>query len=267
MKLTSIFEQLENEGASNGLALTSPIQTKHNPSVNESGTLDQQDSYPGSADVDVLDSKWDAQNKRNFNDKFQHMIDTRRSQQPSRKHLGSGLFSYVDQDQSPHEMDNVSRIHSDPNDGGLLWYSIIANNPMLASNPYFPRVKSKTNSGGYPEFVVEKLHSLEVFRGNSEVLRFMLEQALGSYPGPEHIPEVTIAKFVNTIREYVVMGLDDPEASPQFQQVVDLLQDIVNGEGNYAFDIHTGNLMVRITGSAPQLVVGDPLTYYRRRAK
>lgn len=221
-----------------------------------------EDEYPGSVDINSADSEWDSGHKNDFPPAFQKEIERRRRRHPNRKHLGSGLFSYVDQDQSPHEMDNVSRVHSDPNDGSLAWYSIIADNPQLSSNPYLPKVRAKVKAGDYPEFVVEKLYPMSTFKYNSPILRSILSRALGDYPGPEFIPTVTGGAFIQAIREYIVMGLQDPDADPQFQQMVDLLQNIVKNS-NYRFDIHYGNIMFRITGNVPQLVIVDPLSYYK----
>lgn len=206
-------------------------------------------------DVDLDDDQvWNDDHKERFYPEYQDKLDAHRKEYPNRKFIGAGAFSYIDQDQSPHEMDNVHRTHTEELDGGTLWYQMIINTPNASSNPFLPRVISKGRSNGFPTFQVEKLYPLSKISNDQHILDVFMRQVFGTTN-----PEV---KSNWDFSEMIFSAVDQTSGiklTPQFQRVASMINRLMDLHPDLGLDIHAGNLMVRITGNMPQLVVVDPL--------
>lgn len=176
---------------------------------------------------------------------------------PNHKYVGSGSSAYVGRTDDPHEMDTVQRLANEK-DGTSLFYQWLIDNPVAASNPYFPRVKSNKTANGITYSIVERLVPLLNPRLMSEPLMQSQWEHMFSSPVRNTDPE-EIARDIAEDLDFALgrRGIKQREsiADPKLGEAIELL--MTEARTGYP-DIHDGNLMWRITGNRPHLVFTDP---------
>lgn len=182
---------------------------------------------------------------------------------PSHKHLGTGANAYVYQNEDPQEIGNVKRI-SATTDPTSKYLQTILSTPDLHDNPFLPRVHEvKRPSKKTVEIQMEKLYSSMasplVNDDEQLMLRALWERYFNRpYPEPQNYKFIVVAlvKILNSaVEENHYRFIKDP-------QLVEALQFIraFMLKNKAHPDIHYGNVMWRITGNMPQLVITDPLS-------
>jgi len=202
----------------------------------------------------------------------------RQRKQSGHEFMGAGINAYVSGNQSPHEMDNVKRL-SDATDPTARYLKWLHDHPEAANNPYLPRVMNYRQGKDLSRAKIERLIPLTSPKLLSWPLLTSTWEHMFASPAPTHEDinreaneELTDAEaleqFAGMITDAFDLILRGNEGSrhprvmqeiidPQLQQALELLRSIRNG--GYP-DIHTGNVMWRMTGTRPQLVITDPFT-------
>lgn len=179
-------------------------------------------------------------------------------QQPNHKYVGSGAGAYVGRKEDPHEMDNIERI-SDEEDGTALYLKTIAETPELAKNPFFPRVRQQRTENGVTTAIVERLVPFTSDKMNSiPMLQAVWEDLFNAeLPPDDELYEELTKRIEYTLRKNRIgQEIRDDIKNPQFKQAIEWLHTNRLGTA----DLHDGNIMWRITGNRPQLVITDPFS-------
>lgn len=193
-------------------------------------------------------------------------------QNPEHQYVGSGANAYVSKSTSPHEMDNVQRTSSNT-DGTVGFYNWLIDNPEEAANPYFPRVLSlNTNSTTTASAKIERLVSVTSPRVLSTAMMVATAEYMFNEPVPgfedvkatDDLPQDELHEYIATIAEILDRIVANRRVAitikdPQLKAALSDLQYIARSE-HYNVDIHDENIMWRITGNRPHLVITDPFT-------
>lgn len=184
-----------------------------------------------------------------------------------REFKGRGAYAYVDQDKSDHELDNVNRVTSSGNmDGGKVYHQTLFKIQHKINNPFFPKIFSdpgRTDSAIANEYKMEKLYPLTSDKIMSHPSQFqqLLIQLFGQQaaideadvPDSMHNRGVLLADWLSEALLHHVEVRD-----PQLAEALEIIRSIARRNNLHA-DLHPGNLMWRMTGTRPQLVITDPL--------
>lgn len=131
-------------------------------------------------------------------------------------------------------------------------------------NPYFPKIYKAVvhKSVGDPYLILsmEKLHNM-----NHPILKDTARQLLSNlFKGGEiDFDSYGRISFINLEDLAHSLGFDSVESmisasrDPKFKEAYRILKPLLK---KYDDDLHEGNIMVRLTGHGPQLVIIDPLT-------
>lgn len=191
--------------------------------------------------------------------------------------LGAGSFATVSHTDSPSKLNQVKKLgraetftakyskddrreweyaKSVDEDGYLSFIqAVIDTKPR---NPYFPRVinlKVKRDPKGeeiYYDIDLERLHS---FRSLDEDVRTSLSEYM--------FTEEACEKYNGDIVGMISMVLERNRASivkdPELNDALAIIKSIADSSSDFIFDIKADNMMWRMTGNRPQLVITDPL--------
>lgn len=188
------------------------------------------------------------------------------------KTLGSGSFGIVHDVGSGKRLNQVTKIgkgetiNSEPakdveNDGYLSYLRAVYDSG--SSNPYFPRIhdlkimRSKTEALTY-RVNLEKLveFNSDKIIGNEDLMQSIYEDMFGD----------TRIRFGDSITsaiksnlEGALMGKFESIKDPELLSALKLIYRVLKSNPGFVADIHSGNIMWRITGTRPQLVIVDPI--------
>jgi hypothetical protein len=185
---------------------------------------------------------------------------------PGHKPMGWGVNAYVYKNATPDEMDNVKRISS-TSDPTVAYLLAIHNDSTLHNNPFLPRIH-KVNSPGkdISEIQMEKLYPLklpELINDQDQLLMKSLweQYFITPYPHQEEHPVLALDSLSYKLNQAVVnssyLNINDKQLIKALKFVKQFIDNSVHIKLHS--DIHNGNLMWRITGNKPQLVIVDPL--------
>jgi hypothetical protein len=172
---------------------------------------------------------------------------------------------------SPHRKNEIVKVSKERNeefyDPFEAYIEMVENFKKAGGqNPYFPRVIShqsyRRNGKIYNKSRVEKLYPLDTPKiiENEELMSSLIEDMFtkgimyNSNPVEFITDQITAAVKGN-------FGLiKDPELLEACKMINKLWRDW--GTETFMIDTHSGNLLWRITGNRPQLVLNDPIGSY-----
>jgi hypothetical protein len=187
-----------------------------------------------------------------------------------------GHFAQVTQHNSPKRLNQVNKVgtagkigdkNPDPRsevqeDGYLSYLKMVQEDD--SQNPFFPRIhdlkirKDPTTGNLTYNVKMEKLYSFNDIYDNPEMLAAMREHLFGDDGSEseenEILQDYTLGQLIVTACD----GQQDLIKDPQFLEAVKKIDAVVN-RYHHNWDMHSGNMMWRMTGTMPQLVITDPI--------
>lgn len=179
-----------------------------------------------------------------------------RAADPNLRWLGTGVSAYVSQSKSPHQMDNVERISSGE-DGTTSYLEAIVNTPAVHDNPFLPKVRSVKREGDLVSVISERLYPYDSKLLFTQKLLEATWERITSDPFPEDV-HAQMDALEMIIEQAIHHGVSAGVHNDDFKQAIEFIRNVRRTSGGYP-DIHAGNLMWRMTGTMPQLVITDPL--------
>lgn len=179
------------------------------------------------------------------------------------KYLGSGSYAYV----GTNDDDNFGDVHrvAGVEDGGSMYLKYLAAHPDFMDNPFFPRVRKVETEKDTQVTIVERLlpFKTDAVYSNGPLIRAIwkryfnitIEDAIHEYGGsfqhaiPYVLRKALINDYVGDIKDEVLVD------------AVHKLVQIAQALGDVEVDLHQGNIMWRMAGYQPQLVITDPFVY------
>ncbi len=200
----------------------------------------------------------------------------------SAKPIGKGAFGTGYQTDSNKRLNQVTKLgraggfddYSQPiqlkdlkNDGYITYLKYIQdyNEEEGKTNPYFPVVhdlkifKDKDGKIHY-RANLEKLipFTSPKIVGNEDLITSLYEHMFGT---TINLEGRDIDEIADIIRLKLVRGLDNPMviADPELRTALACISEILESNSRFVDDLHGNNLMWRITGTMPHLVILDPV--------
>jgi hypothetical protein len=192
----------------------------------------------------------------------------------SAKEIGSGAFGRAYSSTSPKRINQIKKVgragdinkstnvKSVEEDGYLSYISTVYKLAQSGdNNPFFPRI-----------------FNLKIFRNEDGFLSYNLDMEKLVSLDSEHVPDLLLSQYYEELttgmagarsaspaRE-IAMMLDNAIQYGDFSQIRDkslkkalAVVGSVRARGSFMPDLHAGNIMLRITGNKPQLVILDPI--------
>lgn len=191
---------------------------------------------------------------------------------PDHEPVGSGASAYVGRSTSPSEMDRVERV-GPKKDPTAVYLAAISKDPSAYDNPYLPRVLQKPRTSGNVQAVqMERLYPFDTPKIAGNVpLMLSLWKYWFSEPIPPSLQLCDADSpddFAKTFAEFVAFAIDraidhgavDEIRDPALVKAIQFIRRLMAKGAGYTADVHYANIMWRITGTMPQLVITDPLT-------
>jgi hypothetical protein len=197
--------------------------------------------------------------------------------------IGSGANAAVYAKDDPHSLDSVQRVSSKEKRRDLGYHTyaqFLLKYPGLKKNPYLPRIHSveHDDDNSVVEYEIERLHPFDDPKISHpdmlwaicnkmftpQQVKWMKEdvdlEPTQRDPREEH---VVLRRAIAEVIAMCIPGgnLDDTIKDPQLKQAINVVRAVLRhnrGSGVYT-DIHSDNIMWRMTGTMPQLVITDPL--------
>lgn len=185
--------------------------------------------------------------------------------------IGSKHFGYYSQGRpsrsDPFVFNKETHLPSNLQNDAYYQY-IMASKEYAPSNPYFPRVygityKKDPNGLIKPRYAIEKFIPLSAL--TPEELSVLVDRI---FITPNMLSDInnknlasSIGFFIKRIRFNAMHGdvrarnIKDKKLLQAFQ----LIDGLIASNGNFAYDLHENNFMVRRTPVGPQLVLMDPI--------
>lgn len=192
-----------------------------------------------------------------------------RAEEPDHKYVDSGSYAYVSRRDTPHDMDHVIRL-SPKKDASAMYLKAVYE-AGLHNNPFLPRLLARPKTSGNVQ--TAQIERLVPFRtpkimDNRELMLSLWEQWFTNRP-TERIQnniDSELEQWTHEFSEETSGFMNDyiSRGSNKYikdQDLKDALDFIVALRKKHQLleDLHPGNLMWRITGNMPQLVITDPL--------
>lgn len=201
---------------------------------------------PKDPNLDFDDSSWD--------------IDTvkRKNLNPPGG-VGSGMYSYGEPGQDPHEYNVKNWFPTDlAVDGKYHWIKAIL--PIMSDNPYLPKyynIKYLRDRYGQVKmnYNIERLSELNTL--STEQLQSIAVKAFND----ESLYDVKVTPDMISDRiEDIYDGkLPIDNIDINLKNTIELIKPIIDQDSVFHLDIHPGNIMARMTNIGPQLVIADPI--------
>lgn len=178
---------------------------------------------------------------------------------PNHQYVGSGASAYVGRTATPHEMDRVQRTAPEK-EGGMIYLRAIANMPDAHNNPFLPRVHATpAGDGGIATYQMERLvafQSRKIIK-NEPLIESLWEQYF-TIPFSNH--DDIASEITNNLDDIVCYDQNtEIIRDPALREALLMIAKLARTH-NLSADIHSENVMWRMTGNMPQLVITDPLT-------
>jgi hypothetical protein len=182
--------------------------------------------------------------------------------------LGKGQFATVHKDDDdPHQYNQVIRTTTGGKDGGVRWHEAISTNPQIQNNPFIPKVYKVSKQGEQYTSEIQHLYPLDSpkIAGNQLLMQTLWNEYFNPVYStfPRTRTPSTFAKALS--REITLCYWEngykinpDTPLGHKLRQAIEFIKLVQHGKEN-GMDAHEGNLMWRITGTMPQLVITDPL--------
>lgn len=210
--------------------------------------------------------------------KSQNDYINRIAQKTPSKLLGVGAFSTVKHFDSPKRLNQVRKfgipgeIEDDTGDTKLLaeihedaylsYVKMVYDFEMQGIyNPYFPRIHKlkvrRNDEGGlFYDIDMEKLKPYNIFEYNDELLQSIKEHMVDLSKVDDHIKFSPIDRC---LRRYLRDSEYDMIVDDNLKFALEKINELRFSNKRFRLDMHEGNIMWRITGTMPQLVITDPL--------
>lgn len=186
------------------------------------------------------------------------------------KPVGAGSYStarFIDSPKRQNEITKVGHKMAASRYDGYREYitAVHAAEQAGVQNPYFPRIhslKTYTSADGQVHYVVKMEKLVKLFApeiaDNTELITSLCRQMFID-PGPVSWQDVS--GMADLIDRAAANNDTSNIKDKNLIAAIDLINKIHNKNINRdsVVDTHTGNLMWRITGTMPQLVILDPL--------
>lgn len=185
---------------------------------------------------------------------------------PDHEFVGAGLNAYVHRTNNQHSLDRVHRTSAE-NEGTNIYLDFIRTHPKLHSNPWFPKVKgSRQRSNGAVTMDIERLVPFDTagLGDNMELLMSVWERYIPTRTIPERPSGMGDREFIERVIwrliDYIEFTIKTGRGSddPSLRQAHAIISHIKNTH-DLLVDIHSENVMWRLTSVGPQLVITDPL--------
>ncbi len=188
-------------------------------------------------------------------------------QSPNSDILGSGMQAKVYQ--HPNHTDRVVKVVKLFNPRTDAYTNFVRLIVKHQDNPFFPRIFSakihempNDADGALPYrliIVMEKLHPVDSEKLQDATIESLWRLGINtdSWSDDELYDAVLNVKmaFNNSDRRKKLAAETN---NPQFKEALELLEPYFEAFGT---DMHIGNIMIRLTGSGPQIVLIDPLDF------
>jgi hypothetical protein len=181
---------------------------------------------------------------------------------PDHEKMGTGKNAYVYRNNNPHQLDNVTRISSTL-DGSVVYLKSVMRDSSLHNNPFFPRVLGMDKTPkDISSFKLERLYESSNTRITGDDKELFILSAWERYftvPPPVSRKYPVVSEMVEVIND--VCHGDDVNIirDTDLAEAIAYIQKLVKANPSLLIDLHDGNVMWRITGNMPQLVITDPL--------
>lgn len=212
---------------------------------------------------DDPEDTWEADRPlmNDMSDEMEREVNKRRSAK-NHKMLGAGINAYVSTDDYANYGD-VSRVASG-GDGGAVFMRHIVADEKYHDNPFLPKVRSIEKDGEVQVAIVERLIP---FKTPAILGSLPLMAALWSLyfnePWAEAIADWGRNPMLNVARvlEECIQenAIDRVVKHPQLKEALQLVRYMMDEYDVPENDIHTGNIMWRMSLHSPQLVIVDPI--------
>ena len=170
--------------------------------------------------------------------------------------VGAGAAAYVHAPTDERQLNKVHRV-THQGEATAVYLNKIAKSRIASANPFFPKVYATRTKSGTVTHTIERLVPFNTIAKNTELLESLREQYFDRDLMYRAAPE----DFVNAIRlvfrkpEYA----KDPMLKQAVEFIIHLKQELKDRGQEATVDIHVGNIMWRLTGNIPQLVITDPI--------
>jgi len=184
---------------------------------------------------------------------------------PTKHVKGAGTMAFVYQHNDDHQLDRVERISLSADPHTAFMQFIIDNN---VKNPYLPRCFGKSDSNGIVQSTMERL----VPFANPNVATVELVRNLCgkwfqyhiSHPLETQMDENTTqfecAEYIsNIIHDAITSDPDDLIQDPVLLEAIKIIRIVMKSSRSFVADITSENIMWRIAGGVPHLVITDPI--------
>lgn len=191
-----------------------------------------------------------------------------RAEESDHKYVGSGTYAYVGRRDTPHDMDRVTRLG--PKADGSAHYLKAVQSAGLHNNPYLPRLLARPKTSGNVQ--TAQIERLLPFRTpkiitNTELMESMWDMWFTT-PLPSTVrvvldkPEEFAFDFPDEVsvvlNDYLSRGGNSHVKDQQLKEALNFIIALMK-KHNLAEDLHPDNMMWRMTGNMPQLVITDPV--------
>lgn len=189
---------------------------------------------------------------------------------PSGKTLGQGSYGRVFSKGNPHTLSKVpTRILSvDAADAYVNYIAYIVDNKLAQETPHFPRVYSiKTIKDGYDnwkyDIQIEKLHHM-LSLTEEQYEAIMVNNFNINENNKIEILERPVGYICGVIRSYISGNIHNSPLTIKSESLLNACKILnkyyENLQNDIVLDIHSSNIMVRLTQNIPQLVILDPFS-------
>jgi hypothetical protein len=231
---------------------------------------------------DILEASWDELTNVTFPKNMRaHMFN--KQGQGNNIPVGSGANAAVYRKDDPEHLNTVQRVSSakGTDDRGYHAYAeFLTRYPGLRKNPYLPRLrKVEHTADNVVEYEVERLHPFHDERISHAPTLWALCNRIFT---PDRVLKIKSAvandmtsegkealktRIIGTL--IMAVNLRDTRQretiqDPLLRQALRVISAVTRHDIVYP-DIHEGNIMWRLTGTMPQLVITDPLFQHNER--
>lgn len=186
---------------------------------------------------------------------------SRSQKTPPAELVGKGRYSKVTAP-DPYSVDKtyIRKLRAGKIDPYPVYVKTIIDNNLADSNPYFPRF-NRVTAGEKPVYNMERLTPLSdisdetlVAVGNKSAhySEFEIEQSKKHYGDAARM-------LVQKLNRAVHTGNFNQLTDPLLIEAIKVIRKLFLENPGFKPDLHTANVMVRLTSAGPQLVLTDPL--------